>query len=48
MDTRKEVEFPEIEGVPAVLMQALKSCLRKDPKERMSVSELLELPYCGN
>lgn len=48
VDPKIKIEFPEVKGVPAVLMSALKSCLEKDPKKRMSVDQLLQLPYFGN
>ena len=42
-----KIQFPEpaIEGCPSVLIQALKSCLVRNPKDRASVDDLLQLPY---
>lgn len=42
-----KIEYPEppVECCPSVLIQAMKSCLVRNPKERASVDELLQLPY---
>ncbi|XP_065222356.1 uncharacterized protein LOC135846921 [Planococcus citri] len=45
VDAKVGVKFPEAEGIPKVLMSALKSCLEKNPEKRASVGELLQLPY---
>ncbi|KAJ1520682.1 hypothetical protein ONE63_003786 [Megalurothrips usitatus] len=42
-----KIQFPKpsIEGCPSALIQALKMCLVRNPKERASIDELLQLSY---
>lgn len=47
MDPNHKIDFPHI-GVPVVLEDALKSCFNRDPKQRPSVTQLLEMPYFTN
>ncbi|XP_070569136.1 dual specificity protein kinase TTK-like isoform X2 [Ptychodera flava] len=42
-DPNFEIEFPDINNKP--LIDVLKKCLLRDPKERPSIQELLEHPY---
>lgn len=43
-DSNHRIDFPEV-GAPMVLSQALRSCFHRDPKQRPTVAELLNLPY---
>lgn len=43
-DPNHRIDFPEV-GAPVVLLQALRSCFHRDPKQRPTVAELLNLPY---
>uniref|UniRef100_A0A1B6C184 Protein kinase domain-containing protein n=1 Tax=Clastoptera arizonana TaxID=38151 RepID=A0A1B6C184_9HEMI len=43
-DPNHQIDFPAID-IPPVLDQALKSCFHRDPKQRPTVKQLLNMPY---
>lgn len=43
-DPNHRIEFPS-RNIPPVLDHALKSCFHRDPKQRPTVAQLLEMPY---
>lgn len=47
VDPSHKIDFPDV-GVPVVLDRALKLCFHRDPKQRPSVAQLLDMPYHTN
>lgn len=47
VDPSHKIDFSDV-GVPVVLDRALKLCFHRDPKQRPSVAQLLDMPYHTN